>query len=116
MVRLFKHYVPHAVLLLCLFDLALLAGAAELAWRIRAEQIGISLGVVAERSGMLAGFTAIMLTAMIATGVYDTESLRSLRYAGARLLVAASLGTIALSFADWLITGAIFWRSMSTVR
>ena len=111
MVRLFKHYVPHAVLLLGLFDLALLAGAAELAWRIRAEQIGISLGFVAERSGMLAGFTAIMLTAMIATGVYGTESLRSLRYAGARLLVAASLGTIALSFADWLIAGAIFWRS-----
>ncbi len=111
MVRLFKHYVPHAVLLLGLFDLALLAGAAELAWRIRAEQIGISLGFVAERSGMLAGFTATMLTAMIATGVYGTESLRSLRYAGARLLVAASLGTIALSFADWLITGAIFWRS-----
>ena len=111
MVRLFKHYVPHAVLLLCLFDLALLAGAAELAWRIRAEQIGISLGFVAERSGMLAGFTATMLTAMIATGVYRAESLRSLRYAGARLLVAASLGTIALSFADWLIAGAIFWRS-----
>ena len=111
MVRLFKHYVPHAVLLLGLFDLALLSAAAEFAWRIRAEQIGITLGPPSNRAGMLAGFTGIMLAAMISTGVYGTESLRSLRYAGARLLVAVSLGTIALSFADWLIAGALFWRS-----
>ncbi|MES2492285.1 MAG: hypothetical protein V4579_03280 [Pseudomonadota bacterium] len=40
MVRLFKHYVPHAVLLLGLLDVLLLLAAAELGWRIRAAQIG----------------------------------------------------------------------------
>jgi len=40
MVRLFKHYVPHAVLLLGLIDCALLFLAADLAWTLRASQIG----------------------------------------------------------------------------
>ncbi len=111
MVRLFKHYIPHAVILLGLFDLALLALAGELAWRFRAGQIGMAIGSTSDRLDMLAGFAGIMITVMIAVGVYGAESLRSLRYASARLLVAISLGVIALSFADWVIGGAHFWRS-----
>jgi sugar transferase (PEP-CTERM system associated) len=111
MVRLFKHYIPHAVLLLGLFDVFLLALAAELGWRLRAEQIGLALTTPAARGWELFGFVSVMLTAMISVGVYNAESLRSLRYAGARLLVAVSLGTIALSFTDWVLNGAHFWRS-----
>ena len=111
MVRLFKHYIPHAVLLLGLFDLALLAIAAEAGWRVRAGQIGLNPGIPFERGWELVGYAAVMLTAMIAVGVYNAESLRSLRYAGARLLVAISLGIIGLSFVDWLANGAHFWRS-----
>ena len=33
MIRLFKHYIPHAVLLLGLLDLALLVTASEMAWQ-----------------------------------------------------------------------------------
>jgi hypothetical protein len=36
MIRLFKHYIPHAVMLLGLFDLALLLAAGEIAWQVRA--------------------------------------------------------------------------------
>ncbi|HEY6868260.1 MAG TPA: sugar transferase, partial [Novosphingobium sp.] len=111
MVRLFKHYIPHAVILLGLFDVVLLALAAELGWRIRAGQIGIDIGAALDRGWQLGGFTACMLTAMIAVGVYGTDATRSLRYAGARILVAISLGTIGLSFVDWLFNGAHFWRS-----
>jgi hypothetical protein len=60
---------------------------------------------------MLTVFTGVMLTAMISIGVYGSEALRSLRYAGARILVAVSLGIIALSFVDWLMGGSHFWRS-----
>jgi hypothetical protein len=49
MIRLFKHYIPHAVILLGLFDVALLLLAGELAFRVRAEQIGINPGQLAER-------------------------------------------------------------------
>jgi len=110
MVRLFKHYIPHAVLLLGLFDLVLLAGAAELGWRVRAGQLGLDIGTF-NRHWQLAGFAGVMLTAMISVGVYGADALRSLRYAGARLLVALSLGTIAISFIDWSLRGGHYWRS-----
>ena len=112
MIRLFKHYIPHAVLLLGLIDVVLLALAGEAAWRLRAAQIDIAFGSPADRVGLLGGFSVVMLTVMIAVGVYGSESLRSMRFATARLLVAISLGVIALSFLDWLTGGAQYWRSV----
>ncbi len=111
MIRLFKHYIPHAVLLLGLFDLALLFAAEEFAWRLRAEQIDSAIGPVAVRIWPHLGFAGMMLTAMIAVGVYGSDSLRSMRFATARILVAISLGIIALSFVDFIIGGQNFWRS-----
>ena len=111
MIRLFKHYIPHAVLLLGLFDIALLFLAGELGWRLRAEQIGMALAGLDARVGQLAGYAAMMLTAMISVGVYGADSLRSMRFATARILVAISLGIIALSFVDFMIGGHNFWRS-----
>jgi sugar transferase (PEP-CTERM system associated) len=111
MIRLFKHYIPHAVVLLWLVDIIVLIAAAELAWRIRAEQIGMDIGPVASHLPSHAGFVFVMTTAMISVGVYGSDALRSLRYAGARLLVAISLGVIALSFVDFLTAGNNFWRS-----
>ena len=111
MIRLFKHYIPHAVILLGLFDILLLVAAGELAWRLRAGQIGMEAGTFYARFGAHAGFAAMMVAAMISVGVYGADSLRSMRFATARLLVAISLGIIALSFVDFLIAGQNFWRS-----
>jgi sugar transferase (PEP-CTERM system associated) len=111
MVRLFKHYVPHAVLLLGLIDCALLLLAGDLAWTLRASQIGMDPGALTDRAGMLSAFAGVVLAAMIAVGVYGSEALRSLRFAGARLLVAVSLAIIALAFLDFLLPGSTFWRS-----
>ena len=111
MVRLFKHYIPHAVILLGMLDFALLILAGEAAWRLRAGQIGIDPGFAGERFWELAGFAATMLTAIVAVGVYGAESLRSMRFATARLMVAISLGVIALAFVDFLLGGHRFWRS-----
>ena len=111
MVRLFKHYVPHAVLLLGVVDCALLCLAGDLAWTLRATQIGMDPGVLWDRVAMLASFAGIVMAAMIAVGVYGSEALRSLRFAGARLLVAVSLAIIALAFVDFMLPGRTFWRS-----
>lgn len=111
MIRLFKHYIPHAVLLLGLFDLVLLVGASEFAWRLRASQIGMDTGLIQDRIWQHACFAGVMLTAMIAVGVFGADALRSLRFAAARLLVAVSLGVIALSFIDFLLGSEAFWRS-----
>ena len=111
MIRLFKHYIPHAVILLGLIDIALLIAVGEAAWRVRASQIGMDLGPLGDRAGQLIGYSAVVLTAMIAVGVYGADSLRSMRFATARLLVAVSLGIIAITFLDFVLGGHTFWRS-----
>ncbi len=111
MIRLFKHYIPHAVMLLGLFDLALLIAAGELAWQVRATQIESDPGPIADRFGMLAMLAGVVWLAMIAVGTYGADALRSMRYAGARMLVAVSLGIIALSVIDFFLPGDTFWRS-----
>lgn len=111
MIRLFKHYIPHAVVLLGICDFVLLGAAGETAWQIRAAQLDSSLGPARDRILSLGGFALVVWTAMIAVGVYSSEALRSLRYAGARLLVAVSLGIIALSVLDYFVPGTAFWRS-----
>ncbi|NBC88511.1 MAG: sugar transferase, partial [Alphaproteobacteria bacterium] len=111
MIRLFKHYIPHAVLLLGLLDLALLVLASEMAWQLRAAQIDMDAGPMAERWLPLGATAGIVWLAMISVGVYGPYALRSLRFAGARLLVAISLGIIALATIDFLLPGDTFWRS-----
>lgn len=111
MIRLFKHYIPHAVLLLGLLDLALLVLASELAWQLRAAQIAMAPGLIEERWVPLLGSAFVVWLAMISVGVYGPLALRSLRFAGARLLVAISLGIIALVVIDFMVPGQTFWRS-----
>ena len=111
MIRLFKHYIPHAVLLLGLVDFALLWLAADLAWTLRAAQIGIEPGSFANRLLPLGGFAVTTQAAMIAVGVYGNDALRSMRFACARLLVAVSMAILALSVIDFALPGHTFWRS-----
>ncbi|MBA4047257.1 MAG: sugar transferase [Sphingomonas sp.] len=111
MIRLFKHYVPNAVLLLGLFDLIVLAVAAEMGWVIRAGQIGMLVEPVYMRLPQIAVFVATLETAMIAVGVYSAGALQSLRFATARLIVAVSLGVIFQATIFFLLPELTFWRS-----
>lgn len=111
MIRLFKHYIPNAVFLLGLFDFFLLIASGELGWIVRARQIGLDFGPINERWAPLATFAVLVQVAMISVGVYGSEALRSLRYAAARLLVAVSLGIIAMSVVYFLLPGHTLWRS-----
>ncbi|WP_340265106.1 TIGR03013 family XrtA/PEP-CTERM system glycosyltransferase [Sphingobium mellinum] len=113
MIRLFKHYVPHAVLLLGLLDFALLLCAAEAGWILRARQIGMDVDHIMTRSAPLLSFALSIQTAMIAVGVYGTEALQSIRFAFARLLVATSLGVIFLSVMHFALPDLTLWRSNS---
>ncbi|MBS0474559.1 MAG: TIGR03013 family PEP-CTERM/XrtA system glycosyltransferase [Proteobacteria bacterium] len=111
MIRLFKHYIPHAVLLLGLVDFVLLFFAADFAWQLRAWQIGMDPGGFGDRFWPSLGFALTIETAMIAVGVYGSESLRSMRYAAARLMVAVGLGIVGLAFLNFIFGGQTFWRS-----
>lgn len=111
MIRLFKHYIPHAVLLLGMLDLGLLVMASEIAWQWRTHQIGMDATPFSDRAFALVGTATVIWLAMIAVGVYGPYALRSLRFAGARVLVAISLGIIALAVIDFVIPSDWFWRS-----
>ena len=88
MIRLFKHYVPHTVLLLGLIDFAMLMLAAEGGWMLRGWQIAGKLDPEAARLPLMATFALVLQLAMIGVGVYGVEALQSLRFAVPRLFVA----------------------------
>jgi sugar transferase (PEP-CTERM system associated) len=113
MIRLFKHYVPYAVLFLALVDLCLLIAAAETAWVIRANQIGMQVDYIANRIWPLATFAGAVQLAAMAVGVYSQDSLQSFRFAIARLLVAVSLGVIFMALMNFAMPGITLWRSNS---
>jgi sugar transferase (PEP-CTERM system associated) len=113
MIRLFKHYIPYAVIFLALVDLCLLVAAAETAWVIRANQIGMHVDYIGNRFGQLFTFAASVQIAAMAVGVYGPDALQSLRFAIARLLVAVSLGVIFQSVMAFALPGITLWRSNS---
>ncbi len=111
MFRLFKHYIPHAVLLLAFLDFCVLMGAAELAWVIRANQIGMLVEPITARWAPMVTFALVIQLGMIAVGVYGTEALRSPRFALMRLLAAVSLGIILLATLYFALPNVALWRS-----
>jgi sugar transferase (PEP-CTERM system associated) len=111
MIRLFKHYIPNAVLLLALFDLVLLLAAAEFGWIYRAHQIGMAVEPANTRIPQMLSFALSLQIAMVSVGVYGADSLQSIRVAMARLLIAVSLGTIFLSVIFFIVPALTFWRS-----
>jgi sugar transferase (PEP-CTERM system associated) len=112
-IRLFKHYVPYAVLLLGFVDFLLLLFAAEAGWVIRLHQLGSLVAPIGERIPQLLSFAIALQCAMVAVGVYGAEALQSLRFAAARLLVAVSLGVILISLLFFLFPELTLWRSNS---
>lgn len=113
MLRLFKHYVPHAVLMLGMLDFLLLIVAAETSWVVRAHQIGMHVDPMTTRLSPLLSFAVALQMAMVAVGVYGIDALLSLRFAAARMLVAISLGVILLSMMFFMLPGTTLWRSNS---
>src|SRR6476620_11230403 len=111
MIRLFKHYVPYAVLLLGIVDAVLLVVAGEIGWVVRAHQIGMAVEPIHTRVLQLATFAAALQIALVAVGAYGVASFLSLRFAAARLAVAVSLGVIFQSLIFFLVPALTFWRS-----
>lgn len=110
MFRLFKHYVPHAVVWLALLEFAALFASANAAWTLYAHIAGFDAGDFSDRWLPLTTFAVANSLAMMATGMYGAEALRSMKFATARLLAAVSLGVIFLSVVGFLLPTATLWR------
>ena len=111
MIRLFKHYVPYAVLLLGAIDFVLLMAAAEAGWAVRLWQVAGDFDPDAARLPNMLAFACVLQAAMVAVGVYGVQAVRSVRFAVARLLVALMLGITGLSLVFFLLPPVGFWRS-----
>ena len=111
MIRVFRHYVPNAVLLLGLIDFALLIAAAEAGWVWRSHQLGMLVESIHTRWPQLITFGMALQVTMLAVGVYGADSLQSLRIAATRLIVSTALGVIGLSAIYFLVPQLSFWRS-----
>ena len=111
MIRLFKHYIPHAVLLLGLIDVLLLVAGSEAGWALRLWQIDAGYVPIGDRIAHLLVFAATIQLAIISVGVYSPEALLSVRFAAARLVVAFAIGILALSLLYFLAPPVAFWRS-----
>ncbi|HMJ92600.1 MAG TPA: TIGR03013 family XrtA/PEP-CTERM system glycosyltransferase [Allosphingosinicella sp.] len=111
MIRLFKHYVPHTLLLLGLIDFALLMAAGEAGWVLRLWQLQGEADIAVARLPHLVTFAIVLQLAMVGVGVYAVDALQSMRIATARLIVAISLGVILLSLIFFLLPAITFWRS-----
>jgi sugar transferase (PEP-CTERM system associated) len=111
MIRLFKHYVPYAVLLLGAIDFALLMVSAEAGWMLRLWQVAGEFDADASRLPNMLAFAAALQVAMVAVGVYGVPALRSVRFAIARLMVALALGILLLSVLFFIVPPVAFWRS-----
>jgi sugar transferase (PEP-CTERM system associated) len=111
MIRLFKHYIPYAVLLLGAIDFVMLLVAAEAGWTVRLWQIAGEVDLDAARMPNMLVFAITLQTAMVAVGVYGVEAIQSVRFAVARLLVAVMLGIILLSLLFFVFPPVSFWRS-----
>jgi len=115
LIRLFKHYVPHSVLLLGLIDFLLLLAAGEAGWLLRLWQIvGHADPADSGRAPHLLTFAAVLQLAMIGVGAYAADALRSMRVAAARLVVAVAFGALLLAFVYFLLPAVTFWRSNFT--
>ena len=112
MFRIFKHYIPYEVMLLCALDLLLLVLAGEAGWHLRLWQVGLHPGGFEDRAVAISGFAVIVWLATIAVGTYTPMALRSLRFATARIFVALGLGIFAISFVNLVIPGTALWRSI----
>ena len=111
MIRLFKHYISYNVVLLSLIDFHAAAAGRRSRVAIARAQIGTGVGQVSDRAVEIGVFAVIWL-GMIAVGSYGPEALRSIRFATARLLVAVSLGVLAISLINFVIPGSALWRSV----
>jgi sugar transferase (PEP-CTERM system associated) len=111
MIRLFKHYIPHAVLLLAAIDFLLLLAGAEAAWALRLWQIDAGYVPIGDRLITMLVFAGTIQLTMMSVGVYSPEALLSVRFAAARIVVAMVIGILALSLLYFMAPPVAFWRS-----
>ena len=111
MFRLFRHYISRAAGLLALADFVALVVAAEIAWLLRAAQIGMAIEPFSYRWTPAIFFAAVTSLALVAVGAYTSDGLRSRNFALMRIMAGVSLAVILLATLYFLMPTVALWRS-----
>jgi sugar transferase (PEP-CTERM system associated) len=111
-IRLFKHYVPTILIGLALLECAILFFGSDLAWRWRLHDIGKHVPPMQERLGELITYTVVVYLMMLAVGMYDLLTYRSIRQSGVRLIAAMGLALVALPIVFYVFPDVTTWRSV----
>ena len=110
MIRLFKHhFLQCGAAFPDRFDAARAGDDSRQRFRVA---VGAAVGQISDRALEIVAFSAVIWVAMIAVGSYGHQALRSIRFATARLLVAVSLGVLAIALMNFVFPGSALWRSV----
>ncbi len=112
MVRVFKHYVPTSLLLLGILEIVMLMVSAEAAWRLRVYTINAGDVPTVERLPQLITFTVLFYVVMLAVGLYQGGSYRSVRQSAMRLAIAFVIGILASAAIFFFLPDIKTWRSV----
>ena len=113
--RVFRHYVSPAKVLLATIDFTLLILSAGVStWaRFQAADLDFSIGYGMVMS--FVGFAALTSPILIGLGAYDYESLRNLRAFLVRAGLSLSVAAILIAAVGFLLPGLTIWRSILAI-
>ncbi len=96
-----------------LMEMAVLFLSLELAWVVRANQIGMEPSSIVSRLPEIGMFVGVVYLVMLGLGVYQVECYRSMRMAANRLGVAMLVSVIAISVILFFFPEVSLWRSIT---
>lgn len=112
MIRIFKHYVPSALLLVGLVELLLIGSSYAAAVAIRAVLADLDSFTIERNWGSLLIFTATMSLSMLATGGYRTDSVFDSRVIFVRLIISLLASLVIISLVSYSFGYIEVWRSV----
>ena len=110
MIRFFRHYIPRNLLLLLLFESAVLGGAIYLGVNARFHDTGVIPADLQPLLPKALTFVAVMLGLMTASGLYDLEWQGGVRALLQRIGLSFGLGLLAMSLLFYFIPALLVGR------
>lgn len=112
MVRLFGHYLSRSVIVLAIVETAALFGSVYLGAYLRLAVEGLDPIDTVETFEEYLTFVVTVQAVMLAFGLYQRETCRSLRQTGITLMAALPFSALVLALIFFLIPAIAVWRSV----
>ncbi|RMF11503.1 MAG: TIGR03013 family PEP-CTERM/XrtA system glycosyltransferase [Alphaproteobacteria bacterium] len=115
MIRIFRHYVPVALIVLSLIEIATLFGAYLLGEFLRLRIAGLQPDPLASARFDAVVYAIVTWVAMVSVGLYQSRTTLDLRETLLKLFVALFLAVILLAVIGFVTGETLVWRSVLLV-